>query len=70
MDDSRLARMLATCGCDVRRQRKIAKYEAQTGIVFLQELFSKTGEIAAGRALKIGKFFQRHWGIGVAPHVH
>ena len=54
----------------VSRQRKIPKHEAQTGIVFFQELLSKTGEIATGRALKIGKLFQRHRGIGIAPHVH
>ena len=41
---------------------------AESGL--FQELLTKTGEGAAGRALKIGKLFDRHRGIGIAANVH
>ena len=52
------------------RERKIPKNNAQSRIVLFHELICETGEAAAGRALKIAKFFQRYRSVRVAANVH
>jgi hypothetical protein len=54
----------------VSRKRKMPKDDPKARVIFLQELLGKRDETAAGRALKIAEFFQRHRRIRVAPNAH